>query len=495
MISTMSSNIQYTNQITVVHFSDLHFGSHHICNPEASASGDGIPELADLVCSDLSSDFGATFGNQTTENSQDEPPVLVAVTGDFTQRAEHGEFEQASNFLSKIASNKILNQTVDKSDIFMIPGNHDVVFTKSTSDERFQPYASFYNKFFSGVRPHIFSHDALSITQIHKINKGDNKILVAEINCCMYVQNDTVDASRGQVAVEAITKLRRELITLKNNSDFNDYIKIVLIHHHVVLLPSFIESGRGVDSVVHARHLLELLSEYDFHIILHGHKHYPHIFSYDPLPLWNENETKIPQLVIAGGSCGSSELPDTTSACNTYGVIQIKWHPAAKQARIKIITRGLKRKGQMGLLTPDLWKWETVNVSEKIVTPHHSLPTIKKAKLSKGANDERIAYYEKLRGQMPVVEVMPSLIPEQAYEARVWITPHGRTLTEDKELLTVEWSAGSKFAVQTATKDTNSNFCIAYHYWGPMLIQAKLTFKDGHEAIGFVYARMPKNEL
>jgi hypothetical protein len=142
-----------------------------------------------------------------------------------------------------------------------------------------------------------------------------------------------------------------------------------------------------------------------------------------------------------------------------------------------------------------LWKWETVNVSEKIVTPHHSIPTIKNAKLSIGANDERIANYEKLRGQMPVVEVMPSLIPEQAYEARAWITPHGKPLTSDKELIKVEWSAGKNFAVQTTTKDTNQNFCIAYHYWGPMLMQAKLTFKDGYEATGFVYARMPKKEL
>jgi 3',5'-cyclic AMP phosphodiesterase CpdA len=489
----------YTNQITIVHFSDLHFGSKHICNPEdITASSDGIPKLYKLIIDDLNSDFGATFSTKTTIEEQGEPPLIVAATGDFTQRAEHKEFEQALEFLNNISDGKILNQEIKKSDVFIIPGNHDVVFTKPTADERFQQYANFYNKFYSGVRPPLLAHEPLAITQIHTLDKADNKILVAEINCCMYVQDDTLDRSRGQVALDAIAKLRRQLEEIKKNSDFDKFIKVALIHHHVVLIPSFIEPGRGVDSVVHARHLLELLSEFDFHLILHGHKHYPHIFSYDPLPLWNENETKIPQLVIAGGSCGSSELPDSTNSCNTYGVIQIKWHPAAKQARVKIITRGLKRKGLTGQLTPDKWKWETVNISEKIVTPRHTLPSAKKTALATYKSDDRVAYYEKLRGQIPVVEVMPSLIPKQAYEARAWIVshpnPNDEKLSSDKELIKVEWSAGKNFGVQTAIKETNDNFCISFHYWGAMLIQAKLTFKDGYVAVGFVYARLPKTE-
>lgn len=489
--------IEYTNQITIIHFSDLHFGSQHICNPEdITASRDGIPELCGLLVNDLSTGFGATFIDQSIHGNHVESPVFVAITGDFTQRAESAEFQQALAFLKGICDRKILNKTIEKSDIFMVPGNHDVVFTEKTPKERFQNYISFYNEFFDSSRPTLSAHKALSITQLHKLEKEGSKVLIAEINCCMYVQKDTIDESRGQVASDAIAKLREELISHEQSGDLDEYIKIALIHHHVVLIPSFIESWRGVDSVVNAKNLLELLSEYNFHIVLHGHKHYPHIFSYDPIPLWNDNETKIPQLIIAGGSCGSSELPDSTHSCNTYGVIQIKWHPAAKQARVKIITRGLKRRGPKGLLPPDLWKWETVNTSEKVVTPIHSLPFVKKSALSTWITDERVDYYEKLRGQMPVVEVMPSLIPQQAYEARAWIVPHphGSKLAPNKELKKVEWCAGEMFSVQTATKQTNTDFCIAFHYWGPMAIQAKLTFEDGYEATGFVYARMPKYE-
>ena len=489
-------NMTYTNQITIVHFSDLHFGKNHICNPEdITASSDGIPDLGELVTNDLMSDFGATFTDQALPSTKKEPPVIIAISGDFTQIAAHSEFEQAISFLNKLLKVKLLNQEVTKYEIFMIPGNHDVQFKKETADERFQPYCNFYNKFYSGIRPPLLPHDALSITQIHALNKEGNKILIAEINCCMYVQDETVDKSRGQVAIGAIKKLRKELNELKSNHDFDEYIKIAMIHHHVVLLPSFIEPGRGVDSVVHARHLLDLLSEFDFHLVLHGHKHYPHIFSYDPIPLWNESETKIPQLVIAGGSCGSSELPTgAINSCNTYGIITIKWHPAAQQARVRIISRGLKRKGTKGELTPDLWKWETVNISDKTIAPYQSLPSVKSKEILKWNNDQRNSHYEKLRGQMPIVEVMPSLIPSQAYEARVWITSHGNPLSEEKKLINVEWSAGKMFSKQFTTYDTNPNFCIAYQYWGPMLIEAKLTFNDGHEALGYVYARLPKKE-
>ena len=492
----MSANHNYTNQLTLIHFSDMHFGHNHICNPEdITASRDGIPDLGDLISKDLETNFGESFRQQIISHPSQVATSIVALTGDFTQRSAHSEYEQATSFLEKIVKTKILNSEISKSEVFMIPGNHDVLFDKKTPDERFQPYCNFYNKFYKGVRDPLFPHDALSITQVHKIEKNGNKVIIAEINCCLYVQNDTVDKSRGQVGMDAISKLRKELSRLDEDDDFKEYIKVAMIHHHIVLLPSLIEPHRGVDSVVNSRHLLELLSNFDFHVILHGHKHYPQIFSYDPLPAWSKNENKIPQLVISGGSCGSNALPpDSVNSCNTYGVITIKWHPGASQGRIKVITRGLMKKGSYGLLTPDLWKWKTLNISDKIVQSYNSLPSNKKTNIEPWNEDHRISQYKKLRFQIPVVEVMPSLIHGQAYEARAWIVPHGQFLLEEERLVRVEWSAGKKFVKQITEVETNNDFCISYQYWGPMLIEAKLIFNDGYITYGYVYARMPKEE-
>ncbi len=102
----------------------------------------------------------------------------------------------------------------------MVPGNHDVVFDKQSSDERFQPYCSFYNKFFQGTRPPQLAHDPLGLTQIHLVEKTGNKILIAEINCSIYVEKDTIDKSRGQVDNNAIGKLRKELTNFQEKSLF-----------------------------------------------------------------------------------------------------------------------------------------------------------------------------------------------------------------------------------------------------------------------------------
>ena len=487
----------YTSQIQILHLSDLHFGEHHICNPKPSASKEGIPSLADLISDDLQKDFGATVIDKTDYSQQKESPLIIAVTGDFTQKAAHEEFQEASSFLDSLLSKKILNREVTKKNVFIVPGNHDVEFTKSSSDERFQPYCSFYNKFYQEVRPPQLSHEPIKLTQIHLRKENDNKFLIAEINCCMYVEKNTVDCSRGQVDIASIKKLRKELKEIESsNSDFADYIKIVVIHHHVVLLPSFIEDGRGVDSIMHSGYLLELLNEYDFHLILHGHKHYPHIFNYEPVPLWNESSSKIPQVVIAGGSCGSKELPTEVSdrARNTYSIITIKWHPIAKQARVKVITRGLKRTGSKPL-TPDQWEWETVNISDKVVAPYQAIPSAGSITFETIQDDaSRLDQYKNQRYHMAVAEVMPSLIPGQAYEVRAWIVQHRPDLYTLPPLVKVEWTAGEKFKCIICEEKDNPNFSFSYHYWGPMLIQAKLIFKDGYESLAYVYARMPKDE-
>lgn len=488
----------YTNEIQILHFSDMHFGKNNIGKPiDNNSTPDGYQDLGDLIIKDLTGDFREKYRELSEISSDGIPPLILALSGDFTEKATQKEFEESLFFLEKLGKAELLDREIGKGDIFIIPGNHDVIYDKATPKERFREYLSFYNEFYKDNRDKIELDEVLKLTQIHQLHKGDSKIIIAEINCCMYVEKDTIDQSRGQVSIEAIEKLDRELTALKGKPEFNDYIKIAIIHHHVILLPSHIEPGRGVDSVENARYLLEILSKFDFHLILHGHKHYPQIFSYDPLPLWVKNENKIPQLVISGGSCGSRELPTGKSACNTYSLITIKWHPDASQVRVKIITRGLNRMGETYEMPQYKWTWSTINVSDRILTPNKIVPNNGESKsLELGDDKLRTKQYQNLRGQMPVVEVMPSLKMDQAYEARVWIVSHGEQLSSEMELLNVEWSAGPMFPnVILCQMEDNPNFCGSFHYWGAMLIEAKLSFRDGHIAYGYVYARIPQSEL
>jgi hypothetical protein len=71
---------------TIAQMSDLHFGRHD------------LTVMEDLLTS-----------------VNDNRPDLVALSGDFTQRARHAEFAEARRFLDRISQPKLL-----------VPGNHDV---------------------------------------------------------------------------------------------------------------------------------------------------------------------------------------------------------------------------------------------------------------------------------------------------------------------------------------------------------------------------------
>ena len=90
---------------------------------------------------------------------------------------------------------------------------------------------------------------------------------------------------------------------------------------------------------------------------------------------------------------------------------------------------------------------------------------------------------------MPVVEVMPSLVAGQAYEARVWIVPHQRHLENVPKR--VRWSCGPKFDTVQLSREVDEHFCAVFSYWGPMLVQAELEFQDGTTSCVYVYARLP----
>jgi len=345
-------------QLRLLHISDLHFGKNHICTSEdRTGATRGIPPLKQLLRRDLESlDWQSSVW---AIQGRDPTPLLIAATGDLTQTADPNEFDQAHDFFRSLWGQPVLGSQIDSRQVFVVAGNHDVAFDKPNPEHRFAPYCQFYNKLFREIqpdqRPYARPEEAHELNQIHAF--PESRFLVAEVNSCYYVEKETIDESRGQVDTGAIATLRRGLTAYGDES--NQWIKIALVHHHPVLLPSFIEPGRGVDSVVNAKSLLRLLRDKGFQLVLHGHKHIPQVFSYDPDSAWTTAEAAIPQLIVAGGSCGSRGLPEGTHKCNTYNLITVKWNPKALQARVEIVTRGLTRTGPDADLDPDQWSWKT----------------------------------------------------------------------------------------------------------------------------------------
>ena len=85
----MRGSLRYSAMAHLLHLSDLHFGAHD-------------PVLVAAVETRI----------------DEEQPDLVVISGDFTQRARTGQFEQAGAFLTRLR---------DKGhQVLAVPGNHDV---------------------------------------------------------------------------------------------------------------------------------------------------------------------------------------------------------------------------------------------------------------------------------------------------------------------------------------------------------------------------------
>ncbi len=80
---------RYLAMATILHLSDLHFGSH-------------LPKLVDAV----------------VERAAIERPDLIVISGDLTQRAKTVEYEEAGHFLGRLRDNG--------HEVLAVPGNHDI---------------------------------------------------------------------------------------------------------------------------------------------------------------------------------------------------------------------------------------------------------------------------------------------------------------------------------------------------------------------------------
>src|SRR5207253_2780716 len=89
---------------------------------------------------------------------------------------------------------------------------------------------------------------------------------------------------------QQISHIERKLKEASAEPWFAGAIKVALVHHHPILIPSLVEAGRGAggdpnepgyDAIFNAQRVLNVMHRYGFHVLLHGHKHIPHVFTED----------------------------------------------------------------------------------------------------------------------------------------------------------------------------------------------------------------------
>jgi 3',5'-cyclic AMP phosphodiesterase CpdA len=494
--------------VEIIHLSDLHFGKGHVFTPEPTpdkrkAPSIGMPTLADKLIEDLKDDARSPFpkpeahgvaGRYSDDRGspqfifRDFPRVLC-LSGDFTQTAALEEFQQAETLILKFKEDPALR--IQDDGVFVCPGNHDLAWAKEDDRQRWDQYASFLTRLTDKVHK---AENALKFGGLHVCEGA--RTVVLSLNTETQVRDLDGERSRGDLHPSQLAWARDEIEGLPAEVK-RQYIKIAMVHHHPVLLPSSAESGRGYDAIYGAEKLLPMLHEHGFQVVLHGHKHYPHTFREDVRTPFKQ----VPDhslFIIAGGTCGSSELPTPSIATQTYNRIRIHWSEREATTRVQVATRGLvTRKANGDDLLPDKWHWRTLAIDDRHhiarrrpdVAPSSSMRYLPPVVENSAANRARDAEYARTHGYFPVADVFPAMLLGQTAEVHLRIAEHPlRNRDAKHELQSVTWSGGHKwFPSVQVSRQEDANFRATLAYYGGALMQAELTFADGTTCLTHVY--------
>lgn len=483
-------------QARIIHISDTHFGPGHRFQGRVTPDGSttsriGIPSLGDSILADLD---GPAFTDKEWRQQLSSYPLLVAITGDLTQGGQDNELAEAERFIRSFDGRTVLGTQLALSDVAFVPGNHDLTWDAPTPVQRWALYCNF-DRSLRQVATNPGESAALTRVTCHPTRR----MIVAEINSAFYVEKGKIGTFRGEVDDATLAKLRHELEVIPEDQRAAS-LKIALVHHHPVVLPGLAEAKRGYDGIANATMLLSLLRKYGFHLVLHGHKHTPHTFSFDADSAWR-TEPEHQLFVAAGGSAGvePSELPVTDpGATNTYNAILLKWNHRMRHGRVRVVTRGLvSHDADRQPLEGQAWHWTTLATKDRLLGGTHDLPTPSRnwrgyTLADDKADTARTGEYKRLRHNMPVVEVRPSLDPDQAYEVVAWLVAHRpehRVLPD-----VVEWSAGHKFdAVVSCDRSSAPTYPASFSYFGGMMLLVRMRFGALWES-ATIYVRKPDTD-
>lgn len=189
---------------TIVQISDLHFGRHSSTVAE------------DLLAS-------------VNENA----PDLVALSGDFTQRAGHAEFAEARRFLNRIAAPKLV-----------VPGNHDMPLYNVLG--RFLTPFENYNHYISplGVPSSFFRDEEVAVLGLNTARRLTRK--------------------NGRVSLEQMGEIRRVFGAVPPG------VFKALVTHHPLGVP---RGAAALELAGRSIMALETIAAAGVHVLLSGHHH------------------------------------------------------------------------------------------------------------------------------------------------------------------------------------------------------------------------------
>ncbi len=230
---------------------------------------------------------------------------IVVCLGDLGDRADEQGIMYSWNAIEEIRIK--LNADVRIG----IPGNHDINSRNQDGKDPFEYVRNFHEGFPTNneqINTNFWGNG-------YGIFEGKNYVVLL-INT-VHDHNCSVSAAQSNISIDTIEQIRAQL----SEGLYEDKShKICLMHHHPIK-HSDITNWRDSDSVDKGDELLRVLTENDFSIVLHGHKHQPRIKEDNGLP------------IFAAGSFSSIANLKTTGLNTMFHIVELE--PNKKKGLIR----------------------------------------------------------------------------------------------------------------------------------------------------------------
>lgn len=218
--------------------------------------------------------------------------------GDITDKINQQGMISGWSYINEIAVSLKVNQ----DNIISVIGNHDV-------DSRNNHNHSTFNHIVKSLNNVIPINDRIFCDQFWERNyiiKEYDDIIVLAYNS-VYNHTDERRALITDINITTLEDLQSDLQKIKHI----EKPRIAICHHHPIKFSNFDIEYKDGDSIDNGEKLLDLLSENDFSLFIHGHKHVPHLEYRNDLP------------IFCSGSFSSLENITALSIRNTFHIIEL----------------------------------------------------------------------------------------------------------------------------------------------------------------------------
>jgi len=299
---------------SILHLSDLHFGDDHGYKQAQHVNDLGAKKFSEILIADLEvCDFQRDI-------------AAIVITGDLTTQGDWSQntTEYIISELFEISE----RLGVNKKNIFICPGNHDVLRYKKDDDRTLeqknvdsqleQRHERDFRLFVEDLTGRSRKDD-LDYTKVLKLKKAN--VVLCILNSCR-VAAEAIWTEYGYVGEAGVSVLKEAKKHLDTLNCSKPAFGLMSLHHHLLPVNAIDQlNSKGVSLTIDAVNLLDKASCSGINIALHGHQHCSRVAQYRKFNYEFEDNDCSPITIVSGGSSGVHQDRRIESMKNSYSVI------------------------------------------------------------------------------------------------------------------------------------------------------------------------------